>query len=119
MPSMCWHWKTLREVIAEMEARCRPHRISVRLREVPLPAECICESNSIRFNEVLLEDLLTRATRSESYCASCSELAGTEAYCRTVEREGQTYEEIPEEFIWEAACRAAGCDLRKDKGHTA
>jgi len=107
--------KTLKEVIAEMEAHCRPRGISVRLREVTLPAERICESNSIRFNGVLLEELLTRAAPSESYCASCSEMTGTEVYCRTVEREGQTYEEIPEEFIWEAACRAAGCDLRKTK----
>lgn len=111
--------KTLKELVAEMQARCRPHGVSVTLREVALPADRICESNSIRFNGVLLEELLAGATPSESYCPSCSELTGTETYCRTVERDGQTYEEIPEELIWEAACRAVSCDLRLTDDHAA
>lgn len=105
--------KTLKDVITEMRARCRPHGVSITLHEIVLSADRVCESNSIRFNGVPLEELLTGATPSENYCRSCSDLTGTETYCRTVERDGQTYEEIPEELIWEAACRAVDCDLRK------
>jgi hypothetical protein len=105
--------KTLKDVVTEMQARCRSLGVSITLREVSLPADRICESNSIRFNGVLLEELLSGATPSKSYCGSCSDLTGTETYCRTVERDGRTYEEIPEELIWEAACRAVDCDLRK------
>jgi hypothetical protein len=37
-------------------------------------------------------------------------MTGSEAYCRTVEHNGKTYEEIPEELIYRAAYKILGVE---------
>jgi hypothetical protein len=74
--------------------------------ETELPQEDLAQSNTVLFNGVPLEQLLEGAAASESTCQSCSCLTGTAVTCRTVEYDGRSYEEIPEELIRKAAYAA-------------
>ena len=88
-----------------------PHGVKIYFVETTLSETEISQSNVILFNGVALEDVLTGAKASESCCESCSCLTGKEeVYCRTVEYEGKTYEEIPEGLIYKAALKAAGIE---------
>jgi len=106
----CTTGETLIQVVAEMRNACSSQGIDINFMETVLGPERISESNTILFNGVPLEEVLDGATISKDYCGSCSELAGRESYCRTVERNGETYQEIPASLIREAACKAIDCD---------
>jgi hypothetical protein len=67
------------------------------------------QSNSIRFNGRLLEDVLAGVQVSGNCCPSCSELVGRDVTCRTIVYQGSQYESVPEELIWKAACKVGGC----------
>src|SRR5215212_844258 len=105
----CATGQTLVEVVGEIRKACSSE-VDVTFVETELGPERMSESNTILFNGVPLENVLERTTISQDYCGSCSELAGRESYCRTVERDGETYQEIPPSLIWEAACKSIGCD---------
>jgi hypothetical protein len=64
------------------------------------------DSNTVLINGQKLEDILD-ATASENYCHSCSCLAGAGSNCRTIVKDGESYEAIPEEMIVEALTIAA------------
>jgi len=80
----------------------------VTFTETLLPEELMSQSNLLLFNGVPLEALLENGAAGESPCPSCSSLTGSETSCRTVEYEGKTYEEIPEELIRQAAYKSIG-----------
>ena len=101
--------KTLAEVVGELKLDCKEAGVQVVFRETLLGTNKIRESNQILFNGVPLEDLLPDAIAGENVCQSCCDLLGQETSCRTIEREGKTYEAILESPIRMAACRAAGC----------
>lgn len=98
--------KTLEEVVGDLRKELETQGIQITFAETHLPKEELAQSNMILFNGVPLEELLKGADVSESSCHSCSCLTGTDALCRTVEYEGKSYEEIPEELIREAAYEA-------------
>ena len=98
--------KTVAEVVADLREELEPQGVQVIYLESELPQEKLEQSNMILFNGIPLEKLLVGAAASESACLSCSCLTGTDAYCRTVEYEGVSYEEIPEELIRQAAYAA-------------
>ncbi len=100
--------KTVAEVVADLRKELEPQGIQVAYQEAELPQEKLEQSNMILFNSIPLERLLEGAAVSESACHSCSCLTGTDAYCRTVEYEGASYEEIPEELIRKAAAIVLG-----------
>ena len=104
---------TVKDFIQGMNDTCLEEGIQITLKETLLDEEGISESNSLRFNGTLLEDVLNNLKVSENYCGSCTELTGQETYCRTVEKDGETYEEIPESVIWDAACRVMQCQCQK------
>jgi len=95
--------KTLGEVVAGLRSELEPHGIKIDFIETELPPEGLSQSNTILFDDVPLEHLLSGAAASESACQSCSCLTGTDVSCRTVEYEGRSYEEIPEGLIRKAA----------------
>ena len=94
--------KTLEEVVAELRAELAPRGIRITLTETRLTEGEIPLSNMILFDGVPLEELLIGAKVSESLCASCACLTGAETFCRAIEYEGKSYEEIPEELIRKA-----------------
>ena len=73
--------------------------ISIKLQETLLSADQISESNLLLINGIPLEDLLASATAGESECLSCGCLTGTETSCRTVQCDGETYEELSPKLI--------------------
>jgi hypothetical protein len=100
--------KTLEEVVAELRAELAPRGIRITFTETKLTEGQIPESNMILFNGTPLEGLLAGAEASENPCASCACLTDRETSCRTVEYEGKTYEEIPEELIRKAVSKVTG-----------
>ena len=98
--------KTLDDVVADLREEMSTRGIEVTFTETKLLVEQLDQSNMILFNDVPMEDLLKGALVSENACPSCSCLIGTETLCRTVEYEGQIYEEIPETLIRKAALKS-------------
>jgi hypothetical protein len=68
--------------------------ITIRIRETPLTAERIDESNAILINGIPIEAILAGMVR-ETSCPSCSTLTGKSNCCRAVEVDGTEYELIP------------------------
>lgn len=80
--------------------------IEIIYKETKLEADKMPDSNTVLINGQKIEDIL-EATASENYCHSCSCLAGTGSNCRTIIRDGKSYEAIPQEMITEAISIAA------------
>ena len=100
--------RSVREVVSGLSTELAEKGVIVTFTETLLPEELMSQSNLLLFNGVPLEALLENAAAGENHCTSCSCLTGSETSCRTVEYEGTTYEEIPEELIRQAAYKAIG-----------
>lgn len=72
--------------------------VNVDLQETLLDESRISESNLVLINGVPLEELLA-ATTGTSDCKSCSCLTGSETSCRTVQCDGETFEELSPELL--------------------
>jgi len=99
---------SVKEVVAELIDELAGEGITVTFTETTLPEELMAQSNLILFNGVPLDAVLDNAAADENPCPSCSCLTGSETSCRTVEFEGETYEEIPGELIRKAAYKVIG-----------
>lgn len=97
---------TVRAAYADLVEELKPKGWEVTLKETLLTDHQIPESNSIYLNGVAIENLLPDTRRSENCCASCGEILGAPTMCRTLERNGQTFEAIPAAMIVEAAHRS-------------
>jgi hypothetical protein len=97
---------TLEDVIRDLRNELNTHGVQVVFIETDLPKEELSQSNLILFNGVPIEELLEGAAASENACCSCSCLTGEDAFCRTVEYDGKSYEDIPPELIRKAAYEA-------------
>lgn len=95
--------QSVRSAVESLVDALEPGGWKVALKETLLTEEEICESNAILLNGVPLEQLLPNTRKSENCCASCGELLGSPTMCRTLERDGQTFEAIPATLIVEAA----------------
>ncbi|KJS84749.1 MAG: hypothetical protein JM58_10540 [Peptococcaceae bacterium BICA1-8] len=85
----------------------QPQGIEVEFIETKLDDTQIPQSNVILFNGVALEDILDIKV-SNNYCSSCTDLLGTDTYCRTIMFEGNEYEDIPAKAIRQAAYKVLG-----------
>lgn len=101
---------SLRCAVEVMRRQCVPYQIHIRFVETKLPVKRLTESNEILFNGIPLESALSDARVSSSKCGSCSRIAGEASDCRTIQHHGETYEAIPTELIWQAACRVVDCE---------
>ena len=93
---------TVRLLARELSKELEPRGWKVSLRETRLGGDDISQSNQVLFNGVPLEEILPRARKAESCCASCEDLLGLPTLCRTIEYQGKTYEAIPPQLIREA-----------------
>jgi hypothetical protein len=94
------------KVIDSLRAELAPEGVEITFTDTPLTGERITDSNLLLFNGTPLDVVLAGAQARQNYCGSCSALTQTETHCRTVEVDGQVYEEIPEVLIRQAALAA-------------
>lgn len=97
----------LQTVVKELRREFAPEGVKINLTETLLDKTRIAESNEIRLNGVLIEDLLAAGVVSTD-CPSCGTLAGESTCCRAIEIGDERYEDIPAEIIKKAAYRALG-----------
>ena len=97
--------ETVRAAYTGLVRELEPKDWEFALKETHLTDQEIPESNSIYFNGIAIEKLLPDTLKSEDCCASCGEIHGAPTMCRTLERDGQTFEAIPAVMIVEAAHR--------------
>lgn len=93
--------------VEELRREFAPAGVKINLTETLLDKTRIAESNEIRMNGVLIEDLLL-ASVSATDCPSCGTLAGESTCCRAIEIDNEQYEDIPADMIKKAAYRALG-----------
>lgn len=97
--------ETVHAAYANLVRELQPKGWEVALKETLLTDQEIPESNSIYLNGLAIEKLLPDTRKSENCCVSCGEILGSPSVCRTLERNGQTYEVLPTAVIVEAAHR--------------
>src|SRR4030043_1787113 len=76
--------ESLRMVIEELRREFAPAGVKINLTETLLDKNRIAESNEIRMNGMLIEDLLAAGVVSTD-CPSCGTLAGESTCCRAIE----------------------------------
>ena len=102
--------EALRIVIEELRREFTPAGVKINLTETLLDKTRIAESNEIRMNGILIENLLAAGVVSTD-CPSCNNLAGESTCCRAIEIGNERFEDIPAEMIKKAAYRALGASI--------
>ena len=100
----------LREAIEELRHEFAPAGVKINLTETLLDKTRMAESNEIRMNSMLIEDLLAAGVISTD-CPSCGTLAGESTCCRAIGIDNELYEDIPVWAIKKAAYLALGVSL--------
>jgi hypothetical protein len=93
--------------VEELRREFKPAGVKINLTETILDKTRIAESNEIRVNGALIEDLLAAGMVSTD-CPSCGTLAGESTCCRAIEIGNDRHEDVPVWAIKEAAYRALG-----------
>jgi hypothetical protein len=104
--------ENLANEIKRLTRALQPKGVEVEYIETKLDDTQIPESNTILYNGVPIEDILSIKV-SQNYCDSCSTLLGANTYCRTVIFEGNEYEDIPAKAIRQAAFKVLGIEEAK------
>lgn len=107
--------ESLIKEIKNLNTELQSKSVEVVLVETILDESQISQSNIILFNGVPIEEILD-INISENYCESCSDLLGTKTYCRTVNYEGNEYEDIPVKAIRQAALKVLGIEETTPSG---
>jgi len=99
--------EALKAAVEELRHEFAPAGVKINLTETLLDKTRMTESNEIRMNGMLLEDLLAGGVVSTD-CPSCGTLAGEGTCCRVIEIDNERFEDIPAEMIKKAAYLALG-----------
>ncbi|MCK9590699.1 MAG: DUF2703 domain-containing protein [Methanoregula sp.] len=99
--------EALKATVEELRREFAPAGVKINLTEILLDKTRIAESNEIRMNGMLIEDLLAAGIISTD-CPSCGTLAGESTCCRAIEIDNERFEDIPSELIKKATYRALG-----------
>ena len=94
--------EALKTTVEELQREFAPAGLKINITETLLDKTRIAESNEIRMNGMLLEDLLAAVVVSTD-CPSCGTLAGESTCCRAIEINNEQFEDIPPEMIKKAA----------------
>jgi hypothetical protein len=94
--------EALKATVEELRRELVPAGVKINLTETLLDKTRITESNEIRMNGMLIEDLLAAGVVSTD-CPSCGSLAGESTCCRAIEIDNERFEDIPAEMIRKAA----------------
>ena len=101
--------ENLAQEVKRLNRVLQPQGIEVEWFETKLDDTKIPQSNMILFNGVPIEDILDIEV-SKNYCDSCTDLLGTDTYCRTITFEGNEYEDIPAKAIRQATLKVLGIE---------
>jgi hypothetical protein len=101
--------QTLRELVHELNAGCGGKGRRFRLKTTRLPASRLAESNSILIDGRPLEQIVPGVSVTQTDCASCGDLTGTDAECRALVAGDRIHEAVPAELIRKAVCQVAAC----------
>jgi hypothetical protein len=99
--------EALKATVEELRRELVPAGVKINLTETLLDKTRITESNEIRMNGMLIEDLLAAGVVSTD-CPSCGTLVGESTCCRAIEIDNERFEDIPAEMIRQAAYLALG-----------
>ena len=102
--------ESLRTVIEELRHEYASAGVKINLTETLLDKNRMAESNEIRMNGRLIEDLLAADVVSTD-CPSCGTLAEESTCCRAIAIEDKRYEDIPAGMIKKAAYLALGVSV--------
>ncbi len=103
--------EALNIAVNELQQELTSSGVIINSSEILLDKARIGESNEIRMNGRLLEDLLT-ATVVSTECPSCGTLAGEESTCcRATEIEDTQYEDVPVWAIKKGAYQALDMEM--------
>jgi hypothetical protein len=102
--------EALRAAIKELRQEFIPAGVKINLTETLLDKTRIAESNEIRMNGMLLEDILAAGVVSND-CPSCGTLAGEGTCCRAIAIGDERFEDIPADIIKKAAYLALGASI--------
>jgi hypothetical protein len=105
--------ETVRSAYDTLVQELTPRGWKVSLNETLLTDQELPESNTILLNNIPIEQLLPGTHKSENCCTSCGELLGAPTMCRTLVRDGQTFESLPMDMILEAAHRLIQTQQKK------
>jgi ribosomal protein S27AE len=97
------------QLVERLNVERAPRGVAVTLKTVALGPERTAESNRIRIEGRLFEQLQPQIVVGQNECPSCGELLGHPQSCPTVEVGGQTHEVPPAWLIRRGVCRSAGC----------
>lgn len=97
--------ENLHTEIKRLQRKLNPKGIVIKLIETKLDETNVKESNQILMNGILIEEIIDLKVQ-ENYCVSCSDLVGSEIYCRTIIFDGEEYDDIPAKAIRLAAMKA-------------
>ena len=97
----------LLSAVEELREEFSSAGVKIHLTETLLDKTRIAESNEIRMNGVLLEEILSASVVTTD-CPSCGTLAGENTCCRAIEIGDELFEDVPVRVIKEAAYRALG-----------
>lgn len=93
--------ENLNAEVKRLNRKLEPKGFKVEWYETKLSESEIPSSNMLLFNGVPMDEILDIKV-SENYCASCTDLIGSDVFCRTVHYKGEEYEEVPAKAIREA-----------------
>jgi hypothetical protein len=110
--------ENLHAEIKRLQRKLDLQGITIQLIETKLDESNLKDSNQILMNGVLIEEIIDLEVR-ENYCASCSDLVGSETYCRTIVFDGEEFDDIPAKAIRQAAMKALNLDEEASKAEDA
>lgn len=110
--------ENLHAEIKRLQRKLEPQGITIQLIETKLDKTNVEESNQILMNGVLIEEIIDLKVM-ENYCASCSDLVGSETYCRTIIFDGEEYDDIPAKAIRLAVMKILNLNVETSKADDA
>ena len=92
----------LKQSIRELKASLLEKGVEIKLRETKLTEDQMDKSNSLLFDGVPIENVLSEVSVLRNTCDSCGDLAGNPCDCRAVQTNNVIHEAIPKKIIKQA-----------------
>lgn len=96
--------ENLHAEIKRLKRKLEAKGIEIQLIETKLDEIKVMESNQILMNGKLIEEIIDLEVR-DNYCVSCSDLVGSDTFCRAIIFDGEEYDDIPAKAIRLAAMK--------------